>query len=221
MHRQTTMLATLLLAVGSAAPIVAQGAGKTDTDRPVTKQAAVPDGWSVRPDGDGKAENVQFVSMGKGYHVTLGPATLLYRASDGGRGPVHAVATFTQTKSPGHPEGYGLFYGGKELTAAGQQYTYFLVRGDGKYLIKRRDGDKTTEITPWTAHPAIKSADAKGKATNQLEIDAKRDPAKIAFLANGQVVHSMDVKSGDVDGVMGIRANHGLDLHIEGFGVHR
>jgi hypothetical protein len=159
--------------------------------------------------------------MGKGCHLTLGPATILYRASDKGTGSFHTLATFTQTKAPPHPEGYGLFFGGKALDGAGQQYTYFLVRGDGKYLIKRRDGERTTEVTPWTAHPAIKPADAKGRTTNQLEIDTKRDSAKVVFKVNGQAVHTVDVKSLDVDGIVGIRANHNLDLHIEGFDVHR
>src|SRR6266851_4294789 len=54
---------------------------------------------------------------------------------------VNVVATFTQTKAPRHPEGYGLLFGGRDLAGAAQRYTYFLVRGDGTFLVKRRNGD--------------------------------------------------------------------------------
>jgi hypothetical protein len=38
---------------------------------------------------------------------------------------------------------------------------------------------------------------------------------------NGQPVHTLDAKATEVDGVVGLRVNHNLDLHIEGFDVHR
>jgi hypothetical protein len=67
----------------------------------------------------------------------------------------------------------------------------------------------------------VKQVGDKGAATNLLEIDAKRDPSKVVFLVNGQAVHTMDAKTTDVNGVVGIRVNHNLDLHIDGFDVHR
>lgn len=210
MHRATLLAALLFLAVGSTASLPAQ------------TPAAPPAGWSIRPDGDATPDQVHFTSMKTGYHVSPGEAAaLLYRAADDGKGPFHTLATFTQVKAPQHPEGYGLFYGGQALTDTTQRYTYFLVRGDGKYLIKRREGDKIVEVKPWTAHPAIKTANAKGQVTNLVEIEAKRDSKKVVFMANGQVIHSMDAEPQAVDGVVGLRVNHDLDLHIEGFGVHR
>ena len=65
--------------------------------------------------------------------------------SDRANGPFHTLATFHQMKKLEHAEGYGLFMGGQALDGKGQKYTYFLVRDDGKYLIKRRDGEKTSE----------------------------------------------------------------------------
>jgi len=41
-------------------------------------------------------------------------------------------------------------------TAANQKYTYFVVRQDGKYLIKRRAPEKRRRtIADWTDSPAI------------------------------------------------------------------
>ena len=154
--------------------------------------------------------------------MTLGPAIILYRAATRGTGPFHTLATFTQTKPSKHPEGYGLFFGGKDLESDGQSYTYFLVRQDGSYLIKRRDGAKTSDVSKgWTPHPAVKKPDAKGSATNLLEVDNKVDPSKVTFKVNGEDVYTADAQGIDVDGIVGLRVNHNLDVHVEGFDVHR
>ena len=54
-------------------------------------------------------------------------------------------ATFTQMEPSEHPEGVGLFIGGSNLAAANQKYHLLLVRQDGQFLIKRRDGAQTPE----------------------------------------------------------------------------
>src|SRR5215213_9009476 len=118
-----------------------------DPDRAVAGGGSVPAGWTVRTDAKAGTANVKVVPMGKGMHVTLGPAIILYQDKHAGTGPFHTLATFTLTKPSTHPEGYGLFFGGQALTGAGQKYTYFLIRQDGKYLVKRREGDKTTDVT--------------------------------------------------------------------------
>lgn len=221
------LLAGLTFALGGrlAAQDSAHAAGHghdADPDHAVTGGGAIPAGWTARADDDAGTANVKVTPMGSGMHVTLGPAVILYQARHDGKGPFHTLATFTQTKKVAHPEGYGLFYGGKALDGAGEQYVYFLVRQDGKYLVKQRNGDKTTEISKgWVASPAVKQLDASGKSTNKLEIDNKSDPTKVRFLVNGQSVHSMPAKPGDTDGQVGIRVNHNLDLHIDGFDVHR
>lgn len=222
--RHTLALSPLLAGVLVMATLTSANGQATggDKDRAVEGGGTLPAGWSARPDRQGDVKNVKFVVMEPGYHLTLGPAAILYREQDRVNGPFHTLATFHQMKSPTHPEGYGIFFGGQALNGKGQQYTYFLVRGDGNYLIKRRKGEETTEVSKgWTAHPAVKKADAQGKATNLLEIDAKQDPSKVSFKVNGQTVYTADPKSIDVKGIVGLRVNHNLDVHIEGFGVHK
>lgn len=193
-----------------------------DADHAVSGGGALPAGWSARPDGTAEVKSVKFVTMEPGYHLTLGPATILYRAEDRATGPFHTLAKFHQMKKLAHSEGYGLFMGGQALAGKGQKYTYFLVRDDGSYLIKRRDGEKTTEVTKgWTAHPAVKKADSEGKATNLLEIDAKQNSSKIEFKVNGKTVHSVNASAMNTNGIVGLRVNHNLDLHIEDFDLHQ
>jgi hypothetical protein len=213
-----------MLSLANAPYAGAQSAdpGKDHRDHAVQGGGALPAGWFARPDGDGDVKGVKFVTMEPGYHLTLGPATILYRQTDKAKGPFHTLATFHQMKKLEHSEGYGLFLGGQGLTGKDQRYTYFLVRDDGTYLIKQRKGDNTTEISKgWTAHPAIKKGNAEGKATNLLEIDAKQDPSRIDFKVNGKTVHSADAKAIGTRGIVGIRANHNLDLHVEGFDLHQ
>lgn len=214
---RVTLTAALLALL--TAPLAAQA----DPDKPVAGGGgSLPSGWVMRVDGTGDTKNVKVASMGKGIHVTLGPAIILYRAATGGKGPFHTLATFTQTKPSSHAEGYGLFFGGKDLEGEGQSYTYFLVRQDGSYLIKRREGGKTSDISKgWTPNAAVKKPDAKGSATNLLEVDNKVDPSKVTFKVNGQDVYTTEAKSIDVDGIVGLRINHNLDVHVEGFDVHR
>ena len=226
-------LPALLFAMGLA-PLAAQESGhqaghehgdqakQADPDKAVAGGGSVPAGWTVRTDGAAGNANVKVVPMGKGMHVTLGPAIILYQDKHAGNGPFHTLATFTLTKPSTHPEGYGLFFGGQALNGAGQKYTYFLIRQDGKYLVKRRDGDKTTDVTKgWVESAAVKKPAGQGSATNLLEVDAKRDPSKVVFKVNGESVYTMDAKPADVNGTVGLRVNHNLDLHIEGFDVHR
>ncbi|HKG32275.1 MAG TPA: hypothetical protein VKB22_00960 [Gemmatimonadales bacterium] len=209
--------------------LVTNQAASQATDTVTSKQggalqpaAALPPGWTARPDEGGEPSKIRFVAMEPGYHLTLGPATILYRTEDLAQGPFHTLATFHQMKKPRHPEGYGLFVGGKQLKGKDQTYTYFLVREDGAYLIKQRKGDITSEVTKgWKPSRAIKKADAQGKATNLLEIDAKQDPKKVDFKVNGQIVYSAPADQMDLTGIVGLRVNHTLDVHIEGFAVHQ
>jgi hypothetical protein len=59
------------------------------------------------------------------------------------------------------------------------------------------------------------------RRTNLLEIDAKRDPTKLSFKVHGTTVRTADAKSMRTKGIVGLRANHNHDLHIEGIAVHQ
>jgi hypothetical protein len=216
--RSSLNAAALLAAL--TVPLAAQEHAE-DADHAAPGGGAVPAGWTVRAD-KGDASGAKVVAMGKGLHVTTGPAIILFRSNTEGSGPFHTLATFTQTKPSKHPEGYGLFVGGQGLDGAARRYLYFLIRQDGSYLIKRRDGDKTSDVSKgWVQHAAVKKPTGNGRVTNLLEVDNKRDPNRLAFLVNGQEVFATDAKGMALDGVVGMRVNHNLDLHVEGFDVHR
>jgi hypothetical protein len=212
-------LPLLLVAVPLAAQ-VKKGTKPADADKPVSGGGSLPSGWAAQTDTKGKESEVKFVVMDKGYHVTLGPATILWRAADKVDGPFHTVVLFTQTRPTAHAEGYGLLIGGQGLGGDSEKYTYFLIRQDGKFLIKKRDGGSTSNITSdWQAHPAIVRPNAAGQMTNRLELTVGKD--KLSFAVNGKEVYSADPRLIDARGVVGLRVNHNLDLHIDEFAVHK
>ena len=224
------VLASLPLGASLAAPLAAQqtpaypaapapAARTADPDKNV-QGGALPAGWSGRTDRPTQQlSSAKFEAMGGGWHVTTGPAAIFYQSADNVTGSFHTLATFTQTKAPAHPEAYGMFIGGKSLDGDAQSYIYVLVRGDGAYMIKRRVGATVTSIVDWTPSPAVVKADSAGKATNKIE--AQATGGKLTFSINGTQVHSMDAAAAETNGIIGLRVNHNLEVHVAGFAVHR
>ncbi|MFQ5704899.1 MAG: hypothetical protein ACE5HT_12865 [Gemmatimonadales bacterium] len=210
-----TLLASIL-----ALPAAAQRRMEHDPDKAVKNGGVLPEGWSARVDRGRPLDNVNFRKMGNGWHVTLGPALVLYRSTDRASDNYTVRASYTQTKAPRHPEGYGLIVGGSDLAGPNQQYTYFLVRGDGKFLVKRRTGNETSLVSSgWTANDAIHPQDANGKCTNEVAITVADGKAK--FSINGVEVFQADASALDVDGTYGLRVNHNLDVHIGKFALEK
>src|SRR3989454_6190593 len=207
-----------LVYVGLATPGPAQS---HDPDAKIAGGGTLPAGWHARTDKNKSLADAKVATMGSGIHVTLGPAVILWRARDLAARNYRVVATFTQTKNPHHPEAYGLFIGGRHLADAQNRYTYFLVRGDGKFLVKRRvAGDSTAVVTPdWTDNDAVVKADSAGQATNELSILVRG--GKVTFQVNGKDVYSAPGGRLDTRGIVGYRVNHNLDVHLSALGVHK
>jgi len=216
--KNTIRFATLALGLCSiAAPVVAQH----DPDHAVAGGGTLPSGWRARTERSAPMDNVKFVSMGNGYHATLGPAALFWRETDVASGNYHVVATFQRTKAPAHPEAYGIFIGGKNLADSNQSYTYMIVRATGEYSIWHREGyaNRPTAIVPWTANAAAVKADSSGKAQDELSVESSG--GKVKFMINGKEVHSADAATLNPEGVVGYRVNHNLDVHLGAIGIHK
>jgi hypothetical protein len=227
---------TLSLTLSAAAPLAAQAKMETKADKKADKMemkadkkmdhmamdmdkkikgGPLPAGWMGHTDdASAKIDEAKFVTMGKGYHVTSGPAAIYWTATDKVSGPFTATATLTQTKAPTHPEAYGVFFSGKNLEAAKRTYYYFLVRGDGKFLVNHRAGAEVHKIVGWTDNAAVKKQDAKGAATNTLTVDASKADS-VRLKVNGVQVAALSAATAETSGgIVGLRVNHNLDVHI-------
>jgi hypothetical protein len=189
----------------------------------VSLAAQSPKGWMVRADRSTSASDpdgagtIKFVTMGSGFHATNPQAAVYWNPANTATGNYTVKGTFVLQKPSGHTNYYGLIFGGSDLDNAKQSYTYFLVAQDGTWLIKKRNGDADTQnVVAKTANEAIKKPDASGKSTNALEVRVGAD--KIDYVVNGTVVHSMPKAGTKTDGIYGMRVNHLLEVHVDGFG---
>ena len=188
--------------------------------------AQTPAGWKQRLDRSTSASDpdaagtVRFVTTGNGFHATNPAAAVYWNPANTATGAYTAKATFRLVKPSNHTNYYGLVFGGSELEGANQRYIYFTVAQDGTWLLKRRDGDANAPtIAGKTASDVVKKPGAEGTSVNDLEVRVQAD--KIDYVVNGRVVHSTP-KTGmtaRTDGLVGIRVNHMLEVHIDNFTV--
>jgi len=189
--------------------------------------AQAPKGWMVHIDRSTDASdpdaagNLKFMQMGNMLHIVTPQAAILWNPANTATGNYTLKGTFKLVKSSGYDEYYGLIFGGSDLQGANQNYLYFMITDDGTWLVKRRTGMSTSEVSQRTPNAAVKKPDASGGSTNALEVRVMGD--KVAFAVNGTVVSTMP-KTGALaktDGIYGIRSNHHLELEVEGFGVSK
>ncbi|MGE0704066.1 MAG: hypothetical protein AB7F99_08245 [Vicinamibacterales bacterium] len=189
--------------------------------------AQAPEGWQVRIDRSQSASDpdntpeLKFMSMGNGFHVTGGPAGTFWNPANTATGDYTLTAAFNLMKPSGHVNYYGLVFGGDQLAAAGQNYIYFIVAQNGMFQVRHRAGENVHGVIEPTAHQAIQQPGADGRSSNTLEVRVAGDT--ISYVVNGTVVGTTP-KSGmtaKTDGIVGVRVNHLLDVHIEGFAVKK
>jgi hypothetical protein len=215
MHRLLACAALAALAAcGDAPPRAGTPADSTPSPAQAPQPAADSGvvAWTTNP-----AEDVSVTVQGGNATVQTGPHAVLWPRGAADLAPPYTVrATLTKDSGRLH-EGYGLVFGGTGLEAgeAGQAYSYFLVRGDGSFLIKRRDAAQTPVIRDWTRHPSINRDAAGAGRANRLEVRVGADT--VVFVANGAEVARVPAAELAVNGRPGIRIAHDLVLRVAGF----
>jgi len=203
------LIAPLLLL--AAAPLGAQDLPK----------GQFPAGWLVRTDrSEESAAEIVFVNMAPGWHITTGPAAILYDPATTARGDFRIESESFLFEPGTRNEAYGVFFGGRDLESDRLAYTYFLIRRTGDFLVKRRAGAETPVVVDWTPHPAILRFDDRGEsvtAKNVLAVEA--GPEHVVFFVNGQEVTRIRRSGLDTDGIVGLRVNHGLNVHVTSLAV--
>ncbi len=211
-----------LVAALTAALAIGCGAPASDAPREADVRGHLPDGYALRLDRSNRDRSDFGATIEAGrLRIETGPAGILYEPDRRMEASSYRVgATFTQVEVPmGHREGYGLFVGGEDLAGPDQRYLYFLVRADGRYLVKRRDGEQTTELSGgWQPSAAVSvPAEPGAEVTNALAVEAA--DGRVRLLCNGETVAELAVEPTDLRGVVGVRVNHNLTVHVEDFGA--
>jgi hypothetical protein len=185
--------------------------------------AQSPAGWRVHTDPSQNAQdpdntpNLTFAAMGKGFHIVSGPAGTFWHPSNTANGSYVLRATFNLMEPSNHTNYYGLVFGGRDLEGQNQAYTYFVVAQDGTFQVRQRNGRQVTTVHGPTANAAVRRPGANGQSSNALEVRVAGDT--ISYVVNGTVVQSGPKGSVNPDGLTGVRVNHVLNVHVEGFAV--
>lgn len=218
---QKWLTSVVILALSFAAIGYAQrgrGGGPPPPPRPVAGNGVEVPGWWARVD-DPKEQltGLKFTAMAGGLHATTGPNMIFWDPQQTASGNFTLKAAFTVTKPPSHPVAYGLFIGGANLEQDSQKYTYFVIREDGQFLVRKRDGANASNVGGnWAANPAVTGRTA-GVQKNELSIQVAG--GKVVFMANGKEVANHPATAVDTNGIVGLRIGHGMDIQIDGFGV--
>lgn len=189
--------------------------------------AQAPAGLQVRIDKSTSASDpddspdVGIATVGSGFQVTTGPAAVVWNPANTATGAYTLKGNFKLQKPSGHNNYYGLVFAGRNLSAASQEYLYFLIGQNGSFVIKQRMGDAMThDVLGRTPHDAIVKPGADGTSQNALEVRVGAD--KIDYVVNGTVVHTTP-KTGmtaNADGIYGVRINHVIPgVLVEGLTV--
>lgn len=183
----------------------------------ISAQLKTPADWKWRFDGPGsvvdadkpKPTETYFVAMPPGFHVTTGPATLLYHPDYQTKGNFAVEAEIFLFPGTSQDE-YGVFLGGKGLSPSETPtYVAFVARRDGKGAIVRRDG---TAIVDWKANEGIlPHPGGDGTAKNILRVDA--GVTDITFSANGKEVAKIPRTGLNLDGHFGFRFGKDINVH--------
>lgn len=213
-------LATAPVALAQAGGHAGHAGHAAPSAAPTVQRGARPAGWTVRYDRANAVDStLAFTAMTPGWHVATGPSGILYdstRTASGDFALTSEIFLFPGQRA----DGFGVFVGGRDLQGAGQQYTYFLLRKDGKFTIKRRDGAAATDLVPWTAHAAVAPHDGgEGTVKHVLGVVAAGDTVR--FTVNGTEVAALPRAAVAPDGVVGLRVNHNLNLHVTSLDVRR
>jgi hypothetical protein len=80
--------------------------------------------------------------------------------------------------------------------------------------VNHRAGAQVHKVVEWTENAAVVKADSNGKATNKLTVDATKSDS-LRFLVNDKQVAALPANQfGTTNGIVGLRVNHNLDVHV-------
>jgi hypothetical protein len=216
----STTIATLAL-VSAVAACQAKSGTSADTmkamrghdvDVSANGGTGAPAGYLGRTDRPTqKLSGAKYVKDATGWDVTTGPAHILWKPEDTASGNYTVSATIDQLAMPKHPEAFGIFVGGSDLSGPAQSYLYFLVRGTGEVFAQTRKGDVLTGRIAWQKSDAAPVQDSSGRASYTLSIRVAGD--SVHFLVNSHEAAVLPKKDMPTDGIYGLRINHNLHVH--------
>lgn len=183
-----------------------------ERERMQAQRHSLPAGWQVRvEETDASVDNVKLMNMPPGWHITTGPAALLYRPENTAAG-LYRLESESFLFADDRLEGHGVFFGGQGLDAPDSSYTSFLLRKDGRFQIEVRQAGETSTPVAWTEHVAVAKPAGEQPAKNVLAVAVTAE--KIRFHVNGQQVAELPRTVLPSEGIFGLRVRNQVNVHV-------
>jgi len=208
------VLVVVLVAL-SGGPVLAQLTTPTDWKWRQNEPAPLASGMKMGPG------EWAFVQMPPGWHVTTGPAVLLYPAANGDVAGNYSLESEIFLFPGESAQEYGVFLGGHQIDGtAAPEYSAFVLRRDGQAAVLRRGPGQSALAATWQRHEAIvagKPGDEPVK--NVIRVDV--EPQLATLWVNGSKV--LTVPRGDIrtEGRIGFSIGKDMNLHITSLNVTR
>jgi len=210
--RRSALLLLLPLTLGACQ---SDSSGRAVADASASEPSAA--GETDAPWNSAPSRGVEVRDVADGLLVTTGPHAVVWPRESAMLAPPYTVRAVLHKQSGRIHEGYGLVFGGERLDAPEDQqaYSYFLIRGDGSFLIRRREGSLLPILRGWTTDRAIlRDTDGVGHP-NVLEVEVGVETT--AFRVNGGEVARIPTAELRVAGIAGVRIAHDVTLKVSGF----
>jgi hypothetical protein len=178
---------------------------------PVAAQDAAPPEWRWRLDRQVSFNAAQqrtsdtawrFVRMPPGFHVTTGPAAVLYHPAERASGRYSLQADFVLFPRPSE-SGYGVAFGGVDLADPAGSYLLVQLRRDGAVRVVAMDKGAERSLAPWVTHTAIKPHPGSGVVTNRLRVRVGSDSLRV--FVNDSAVVAVPAAGLRTDGAFGLQ----------------
>ena len=233
-YATTFALVTALSVVTMQAAQQAGAAAQGDASRKVAGGGITAKGWKGKVDANEASKGAtindsKFAQQGADFAINNGPAAVYWNPANTASGSFTVSATFTEPKymsSNDHPHPYGLFIGGANLDTDKASLLYCTPYGNGTYIVR---GFGPAPFAPGPgrkpiASEAVKKATTGGPVTQ--EVAWVVTPEKAECKINGTVVASFpkaelvgEGKLPSLDGIVGIRTAHNVDVNVSNFKV--
>ena len=203
-----------LTGIGFAAPAVAQDGDLDVLGRDI-------DDWVVVQDRANGGDPPRLNLYEEHLNILTGASSILFSPRVSVSGDYRIELEVLQFDPGGRNEGFGLLFGGTDLSSPERAYLYFLVRQDGHHLLKRRQGERTFVIRDWEAHSGIRRWEDRAPGLDHIRqhvvLEVEGDGLRVRV--NGEEVRALTGQTLDTDGVVGLRVNHGVSIRVERFDI--
>jgi hypothetical protein len=231
-YATTFALVTALSVVTMQAQQPAGAAAQGDASRKVAGGGITAAGWKGKVDANEASKGAtindsKFAQVGSDFQINNGPAAVYWNPANTASGSYTVSATFTEPKymsSNDHPHPYGLFIGGANLETDKASLLYCTPYGNGSFIVR---GFGPAPFAPGAGrkpipNEAVKKAEPGGAVTQ--EVAWVVTPEKAECKINGTVVASFpkaelvgEGKLSSLDGIVGIRTAHNVDVTVSNF----